>query len=222
MPRIIEKLDPSAGCRKMKKKLKVVIGSHAMSRLPEFAGLTWVVLQYMLGLERLGVEPYWIDRVKWVNPLTHHHSLDYITSRFDRLARDFGFADRYCILYNEGKKHFGLTADELSRLAADADLFLNISGYLPGTSVLNGIPRRAYLDVDPGFTQIWGKELLHFAPHNFFFTVGQNVGTERFRVSTQGVPWISIFPPVVLDQWPARIDERCTRFSTIADWNASQ
>jgi|SRR6266550_1733705 len=206
----------------MKKKLKVVIGSRGTSRVPDFPGSTWVRMQYLLGLERLGVEAYWVDRVKPVDPLAYHHSLDYLTSRFDRLAHDFGFADRYCLVYNEGEKHFGLNGDELAALAGNADLLLNISGHLPASSPLNRIPRRAYIDVDPGFAQIWGKQHLHFTPHNFFFTIGQNVGTERFVLPTNGVQWIPILPPVVLNQWPARIDESCVRFSTVADWHAVQ
>jgi hypothetical protein len=205
------------------KKLKVVVASNGTSGVPEFAGSTWVRLQYMLGLERLGVECYWVDRLKEVDPLTHHHSLGYLTERFDRTARDFGFGDRYCIVYNEGESHFGMNEERLAKLADDADLLLNISGHLPDDSPLMRIRRRAYIDVDPGFTQIWGHERdMGFARHNFFFTVGQNVGTDRFRVPTEGIRWVPIFPPVALDAWPARIDERCTRISTVADWHASQ
>jgi hypothetical protein len=206
----------------MKEKLKVIIGSRGTSRVPDFAGSTWVRMQYLLGLERLGVEAYWIDRVKPIDPLAYHHSLEYITARFHRLARDFGFEDRYCLVYNEGEKHFGLTSEQVAGLCEEADLLLNISGHLPPSSPLNRIPRRAYVDLDPGFTQLWGAQHLHFAPHNFFFTVGQNIGTERFLIPTNGIQWKTILPPVVLDQWPARIDERCERFSTIADWDAVQ
>ena len=120
----------------MKKKLKVVLGSLGASGVPDFAGSTWVRMQYLLGLERLGVEAYWIDRLKQVDPLSYHHSLDYLTARFDRLARDFDFADRYCLVYNEGEKHFGLTGEELAGLAGEADLLLNISGHLPASSPL--------------------------------------------------------------------------------------
>jgi hypothetical protein len=176
----------------------------------------------MLGLERLGVECYWIDQLKPVDPLVHHHSLDYLTSRFAALAAEFGFADRYCIVYNEGEKYFGLSAAEFEKLTAEADLLLNISGHMKPDSPLMRIPRRAYMDVDPGFTQIWGPELLHLERHNLFFTTGQNVGTERFRIPTGEFNWIPYLPPIALDAWPANIDERCTRVSTVADWHASQ
>jgi hypothetical protein len=160
--------------------------------------------------------------MKPVDPLVHHHSLDYLTSRFDSLARAFGFADQYCIVYNEGERHFGMSEGELAALAGEADLLLNISGHLMEQSPLTRIPRRAYVDVDPGFTQIWGPELLHLERHNWFFTTGQNVGTDRFRIPTGKFHWIPFLPPVVLDAWPSRIDERCIRVSTVADWHAAQ
>jgi hypothetical protein len=202
--------------------LKVVVASRGTSRVPEFAGSTWVRLQYILGLERLGIECYWVDQLKPVDPLVHHHSLEYLTTRFAALADDFGFSDRYCIIYNEGERHFGMTAAELDAVVEQADLLLNISGHMKPESPLMRIPRRAYIDVDPGFTQIWGPDLLHLDRHNLFFTTGQNVGTDRFPIPTGKFDWFPFLPPVALHAWPARIDERCTRMSTVADWHASQ
>jgi hypothetical protein len=85
------------------------------------------------------------------------------------------------------------------------------------------IPRRAYVDVDPGFTQIWAKQYdMGVDRHNFFFTVGQNVGTPRFKIPLDGVNWQPILPPVALDHWPARIDSNCKRFGTVGDWRGNQ
>jgi hypothetical protein len=205
------------------KRIKVVVASNGTSAVPEFAGSTWVRLQYMLGLDHLGIECYWVDRLKPIDPLSHHHSLHYLTKRFARTARDFGFADRYCIVYNGGEQYFGITEEQLVEVATHADVLLNISGYLPEDSVLMRIPRRAYIDVDPGFTQIWGHQVdMGFERHNFFFTTGQNVGTEAFTIPTDGIKWLPIVPPVALDAWPLRFDERHTRISTVADWHAPQ
>jgi hypothetical protein len=203
-------------------KLRVIVASYGTSRFPEFAGSAWVRLQYMLGLQRLGVECYWVDRLSEIDPLTHHHSLEYVTSRFAGMAARFGFEDRFCIIYNDGERYFGLSEEELNAVVDGTDLLLNISGHLMDDSVLMRIPRRAYVDVDPGFTQMWGDELLHFSTHNYFFTTGQNVGTCRFPIATNGIDWVSILPPVALQEWPDRTDERCTRISTVADWHASQ
>jgi hypothetical protein len=100
---------------------------------------------------------------------------------------------------------------------------LNISGHLPPDSPLMKVPRRAYVDVDPGFTQIWaGQYDMGVDRHNFFFTVGQNVGTPNFTLPLGGVEWQPILPPVALDFWPARIDAKCKRIGTVGDWRGSQ
>src|SRR5678815_358100 len=202
---------------------KVLLGTQNTSRWPEFAGSTWVRLQYMLGLSKLGVESFWVDRLSAIDPIEHPHTLDYLIERFDRTARQFGFQDRYCIVYNRGERHFGLAEESLCQLIGSADLLLNISGHLPSDSPLMKVPRRAYVDVDPGFTQIWaGQYDMGVDRHNFFFTVGQNVGTPNFTLPLGGVEWQPILPPVALDFWPARIDANCKRIGTVGDWRGSQ
>jgi hypothetical protein len=199
-----------------------IVASRNTTKCPEFAGSTWVRLQYVLGLRRLGVECFWVDRLDAFDPISHAHSLDYLMDRFEHTARAFGFNGCYCVVYNNGEKYFGLTKGEYVELTGRADLLLNLGGHLPPDSPLLRPRRRAYVDVDPGFTQIWATEWDMWAGHNFFFTVGQNVGRAEFRIPTGGVDWRPILPPVVLDQWPAHVDERCRRFTTVADWRASQ
>jgi hypothetical protein len=202
---------------------KVIVGTRDTSRWPEFAGSTWVRLQYMLGLSKLGVESFWVDRLSAIDPYDHPHTLDYLVERFDRTARQFGFGDRYCVIYNRGEKLFGLSENALASLVDSAELLLNISGYLPADSPLMKVPRRAYVDVDPGFTQIWARQYdMGVDRHNFFFTVGQNIGTPRFTIPLAGSNWQPILPPVSLDHWPARIDANCKRVGTIGDWRGSQ
>ena len=83
--------------------------------------------------------------------------------------------------------------------------------------------RRAYIDVDPGYTQLWAEEVdTGFGEHDVFFTVGQNVGSRACRAPVNGRTWHPIVPPVVLTQWPPHIDEGYRRFSTVADWRGSQ
>jgi hypothetical protein len=126
-------------------------------------------------------------------------------------------------VYNDGERYFGMTEKQLMQVLAEAELLISISGHLPPTSSLMRIPRRAYIDVDPGFVQIWAQEVdMALDRHNFFFTVGQNVGYPEFKIPTLGLHWQPIVPPVVLDLWPPHIDEQCQRFSTIADWRGAQ
>jgi hypothetical protein len=201
----------------------VILGTRGTSGWPEFAGSTWVRLHYMLGLLKLGVDAYWVDRLGAVDPLTHHHSLDYLIRRFARTMADFGLADRWCVIYNGGERYAGIPERRLREILGEADLLINISGHLPPACPLMNVRRRAYVDVDPGFTQIWARGCdMALSRHDLFFTVGQNVGTSDCRIPTGNTEWIPIIPPVFLDEWPARPDPRCTRFSTVADWRGSQ
>ncbi len=211
-----------------------VVASRGVSGLPEIAGNTWTFLQYVVGLDRLGVETFWVDHQPRLNPRLpaqkgrarpHEdcHSVDYVRQRFHEMAQAFGFDDRYCILYEGEATSFGMTEATLGDVAGEADLLLNIAGPLPSGSPLLRIGRRAYVDLDPGFTQIWAHQLdFGLGQYQFFFTVGQNVGRPEFRIPTLGIGWESIFPPVVLDLWPMHIDTSCERLSTIGDWHGSQ
>ncbi|MBI2953243.1 MAG: hypothetical protein HYY30_02940 [Chloroflexi bacterium] len=202
--------------------VKVIVATRNTTATPEFAGSTWVPLQYVFGLRKLGVEAYWVERLRHpIDPIIHPHSIHYLMDRFHSTAEDFAFQDNYCVEYNRGERYFGMTEKQLEQLINEADLMLNISGYLPPNSPLMRIPRRAFVDVDPGYTQIWVLQTdVGIDRHNFFFTVGQNVGRPEFSIPTQGVKWQTILPFVVLDLWPACIEERYHRFSTIGDWRA--
>jgi hypothetical protein len=211
-----------------------VVASRGVSGLPEISGNTWTFLQYVIGLGRLGVETFWIDHQPKLDPrLPAHngrarphedcHSVDYVRDRFHELAHAFGFEGRYCILYGDEGTSFGMTKGAVDDLARDADLLLNLAGPLPPGSPLLRIGRRVYVDLDPGFTQIWAHQLdLGLDQYRFFFTVGQNVGRPEFTIPTRGIAWEPILPPVVLDLWPPRIDPSCERVSTIGDWHGSQ
>jgi len=203
---------------------KIILATRNWSSWPDFAGATWVPLQYLLGFEKLGVDVYWVDYLDAVDPYKHPHSLDYLIDRFDSTANKFSFLDRYCIIYAEGERYFGLSQEKLARVAKKTDLLLSISGTgLPKESPLLEISRRAYVDVDPGFTQIWAQQVeMGLEQYNFFFTVGQNIGRTEFTIPTKNIEWTPIFPPVFLDAWPVHIDEKSQRFSTIADWWGNQ
>jgi hypothetical protein len=200
-----------------------IVGTGGTSGWPHFGGSIWVRLQYLLGLERLGVDSYWVDQLPMIDPAKNLHGLAYLMKRFDDVARDFGFEERYCVVYNDGERHFGMGERQLSRLTDSTDLLLNISGHLPAASPLRAIPRTAYVDVDPGFTQQWARQVdLGLDRHDVLFTTGQNVGRPGSGVDTAGFTWHPILPPVVLDQWPQMTDPALTRISTVADWRGSQ
>lgn len=202
----------------------VILLTRNWSSWPDFAGSTWVPMQYLLGFMRLGVEAYWLDYLDRFDPLEKTHSLDYLVGRLATTAADFGFSNRYGLVFDNGGRYFGLSEERLQQLLSEADLLLSISGNgLPEEPRLKAIERRAYLDVDPGFTQIWASQFdMNLDHFNYFFTIGQTIGRPECRVPTLGLDWQVTVPPVVLDLWPGRSDPYCRRYSTIGDWWGDQ
>src|SRR5262249_15766570 len=54
--------------------------------------------------------------------------------------------------------------------------------------------------------------------HDFYFTVGENIGKSACPIPTCGRTWRPIRPPVVLEQWPQVFGGAGGRFTTVASW----
>jgi hypothetical protein len=213
---------PARSCPEEASVTTVVIATHETTSRPGFAGWQWVPLQYLLGFAELGIEAHWVDHVSVPDPRHGPHSLTYIGCRFADSAEKYGLGDRYCLVHGDPEP-VGHAGGDLHDLAARADLLVCLGGNLPADSMLGAIPRRAFIDVDPGFTQIWAhQEDLGLERYTHLFTVGQNVGKPEFPVDCAGIDWSPILPPVHLPSWPAMIDPTCTRIGTVADWRGSQ
>jgi hypothetical protein len=118
---------------------------------------------------------------------------------------------------------------ELNAAADDAELLVNISGHLTLGSIKSRVRRRVFIDLDPGFTQLWqprgGSDGgVRLAGHDDYFTVGENVGTAACDLPTGGIRWRPVRQPVLLDEWPVvpapkvREENRPLRLTTIASW----
>jgi hypothetical protein len=81
--------------------------------------------------------------------------------------------------------------------------------------------RKAYVDIDPGFTQFWHADkntAFHLDSHDFYFTIGENIGTPACCIPSDGIHWRRPRPPVVLEYWPLSNEGDRNRFTTIANW----
>jgi len=113
----------------------------------------------------------------------------------------------------------GLSRDVVLEKVGAADLLINIMGYLNDPELLARARRRVFVDIDPGFGQMWRALGLCdvFQGHDVFVTVGTRVGREDCRVPTGDLSWIPTLPPVVIDRWPAS-RERGARFTSVGSW----
>jgi hypothetical protein len=188
----------------------VLLGGSVAQR-PGSGGHTWVFLQYLLGLRKLGLEPVLID---WLEPdmcrdgaggpsdVERSWNVEYLAAVMER----FGLGDRWAVLHDGGRAVLGMGEEALDRAIEGAALLLNVNGFVHHERVLDRVPLRAYLDIDPGFGQMWRALDLHdpFAGHDAFVTIGERIGQPDCTIPTNGLEWITTPQPVVLDQWPAQ------------------
>ena len=134
--------------------------------------------------------------------------------------RAFGLEDRAALLRAGTEETVGLPYSRLRERCRDAELLLNISGTLTDPELVQHVPVRAYVDLDPVFNQLWDESGIDmgFGPHNKFVTVGQALGTPECPVPTGGRDWIATLPPVVLDRWPAAEGPGDGSFTSVGNW----
>jgi hypothetical protein len=99
----------------------------------------------------------------------------------------------------------------------DPALVFNIMGYLPRDE-LSGPASWVFLDIDPGYPQIWRELGLAdmLSGHDRFVTIGQNIGRGDCRIPGCGIEWLTTPPPVLLSAWPPTSQGRA--FTTVATW----
>jgi hypothetical protein len=148
---------------------------------PYQGGATWAILQYLLGLRRLGHEVYFVEPVnrEALQPdgasLLHSKNATY----FRQVMNEFDLTDRSCLLLTGTHRTFGISYEAMESLARRADVLINVAGMLTDELLTEPIPTRVYLDLDPAFIQLWhaveGIDM-HFAGHTHFVTVGLALG----------------------------------------------
>lgn len=201
----------------MAERLKILV-SGMVAGDPNQGGATWAILQYIAGLDDLGHE------VMLVEPLRSGADFDAEGSEAFVYFRSLAMLEGRSALLAAGTRlTAGVRYEELARFASEADLLINVSGMLRDERLIDPIPVRAFLDLDPGFNQVWhetgtdiGLDL-----HTHFATVGQSLGQESCPIPDCGRSWIPTLPPVALDHWPVEpTPPRHDAFTSIGHWRS--
>ncbi len=190
------------------------------------AGNTWAFLQYVLGFRRLGFETYYVEQLDpqaCIDDNLNRASFSASANarHFRALMETFNLLGHGSLLESAGSGHVGLSLAEVKTLARDVDLLVNISGRLNFESVLGAVRRRMYLDMDPGFTQIWQEQYgvdMNLRGHDVYVTVGLNLGEPDCPLPTCGIRWEKSLPPVIIGEWQATNKPAGKAYSTVADW----
>ncbi len=209
--------------------MTVALVGGALANKPGNGGEAWVRLSWVRGLERLGFDAYLVEQIDPASCTDAEGApapLDESVNRafFDSVTGGFGLTGRAALCGPNGTAPIGMSRSELSDLSRDAELLVNISGNVTLPTFMKRVPRRAYIDLDPGFTQFWaaqGVDGARLEDHDAFFTVGERIGRDGCPIPTLGLPWQPLRQPVVLDDWPVSPAGSCGRLTTVASWRGA-
>jgi hypothetical protein len=209
--------------------VRIAIVASPLANKPLSGGHAWVPLSFAVGLRRLGFDVYLVEQIDsgvcvdaGGGPASFAESIN--RSFFIDVTDEAGFAGRRALISDGGRESEGFDLERLREIAADADLLVNISGHARLDGLVSGPRARAYIDMDPGFTQHWNRSGLlpeGIRDHEFHFSVAANIGAPDCGIPADGLDWKPIVQPVVLDDWPTAEGGGATeagRFTTVATW----
>ena len=210
----------------MRRRLLVVLGM--MGRCP-FGGQTWLYLNWLRGLARLGHDVWYVeDDATWpYDPRVDSIADDpgYAVAHLDRVTKRIGLPGRwaYRALYRSADEVYGVSRSRLLELYRDCDALLNVCG----ATVLNDdhlkARRRVYVETDPVTNQLElaagkGKTREVLAAHDVIVTYGENYGAPDCGVPLDGFRYLKTRQPIDLELWPAAFDARSRSYTTIGNW----
>ncbi len=206
-----------------------ILISGALANKPFNGGEAWVRLSWLRGFERLGCQVYFLEQIGPETcvdaegaPATFEESVN--LAYFRKVIAQFGLEGRAALVCTDESGSFGASLGDLDHLVQGADLLVNISGHLRMPRLFQRVRRKAYIDIDPGFTQYWhdaGVSGANLDGHDLYYTIGENIGNTDCPIPTSGFEWRPVRQPVVLEDWPVSAEAGFDRFTTIASWRGT-
>lgn len=209
--------------------MKSIVVAGSLAQKPGRGGHAWVFLQYLLGFRKLGWDVLFVDRLEpemcvdeqgRPAPLEESWNVRYVSD----VMRPFGLERTVAILCEGGTRTLGMNRRALLNRVRSCDALINVMGFLNDEELLASAPLRVFLDIDPGFGQMWQALGLHdaFRGHDAYVTIAGNIGQPTCAIPTCGLDWITTVPPIVLDEWPAApVDPASQPTTSIASWRGA-
>jgi hypothetical protein len=205
--------------------MAVIVVSGAVANKPMNGGAAWTRLSWALGLRQLGHDVYFfeqiapgvcVDSTGAACAVERSVNLAYFT----HVMKSFAFEGKSALVRADDRQTAGLSWTELEEIADAAALLVNISGHLSFDPLKARFRTRAFVDLDPGYTQFWHAQRLaepQLRDHHHYFTIGENIGQARCTIPAGDIPWRPIRQPVVLNEWPVA-PHKGAAFTTVASW----
>jgi hypothetical protein len=202
-----------------------VVVLHFVGQMP-LAGIAWQAAHYLVGLERLGYEAWYVEDhgANPYDPRANSVAMDctYNVAYLRRAMERFGLGGRWAYWDAINDVYHGLSRERVRALYSEAAGLLNLCGATRLRDEHMACPVRIMVDTDPVYEQIKYAQAdpaarAYLDAHTHFFTYGENVGGPGWIVPLCGIPWQPTRPPVVLDLWPAASGAPPC-YSTVATW----
>src|SRR5579884_3338812 len=198
---------------------------HFVAQMP-LAGIAWQALHYLLALERLGYEAWYVEDhgANPYDPRADSVTMDcrYNVAHLRRVMARYGFAERWSYWDAIRDVRHGLSRERVCALFAEADGLINLCGATRLREEHLACPIRILIDTDPVYEQIKYAQAdpaarAYLEAHTHFFTYGENLGAADCPIPLSGLPWRPTRPPVDPTQWPEP-EGAPSCFTTVATW----
>jgi hypothetical protein len=205
----------------------VVLG--LTSKMP-FAGIVFLTMQYLVGLQRLGYDVYYVEehgKMPWMLMRGEHQDGAAVAARFIAdLMRRFDLpSDQWAYRHpHDQRQRHGLSEDALNRLFRDAAVIFNLHGGTVPRPEHYESGRLVYVGTDPVEAEVSlanGDRAIvdYLEPHCAIFTWGGNHGNVDCGVPVSSrFSFIPTRQPIVPDLWEPGALASDAPFSTIANW----
>lgn len=219
------------------KKLKIIVGGYI--GLYPTGGVTWDYIQYVLGLQLLGHDVYYVeDTNQYSRFQTAGKAWDdasYSICYLRETMAHFGLQHRWAYRDVASNECYGLSLSRLNEICKTADIFINISASTILRDEYLSIPGRILIDSDPMFTQIdYYQELNNtetdrckmkfvLENHTHLFSFGENMGKEDCKIPGFNFSWIPTRQPICMNYWPVQqIHMGDTVFTSVMNWSVKK
>ena len=217
-----------ASVRRSSRPLRLLV-LGMMGRCP-FGGQTWLYLNWLRGLKRLGHEVWYLeDDTVWpYHPIQDSVTADcsYAVEHINKCLEWIGLSDCWAFrLADRRGACWGLSESELDQLYRDCDALFNVVGATDLREEQLAAPLRVYVETDPVTAELRlynGDEHTHeaFANHHVIATYGENFGNPDCGVPLNGLEskYRKTRQPIDLDLWPMSFDPNARFFTTIGNY----
>jgi len=205
-----------------------IVLSSCLFRYPMGGMMSWL-LQYLVGLDRLGHEVWYVEQASrpndWFDPTRDAMTDDcgYGARTVGALLARHGFGGRWHLVDLAGRCH-GASRARIAEAFDGADAFLDMGGDGSWLEDAARCGARVLIDCEPGFTQMRMESRLEagesLPDYDFYYTPGRNIGTAKCPVPTAGRTWRPLADPVVPDLFEVCAADSAAPYTTVMSWQS--